>query len=285
MTTADRRKAAPAEVSDELAALGPFFAAEVRAAEVRAAGVVAGAGWRSMGELVEGCAGGGGCDARGWTGEREGSGGCDVDVVACVGSDVLADRVAQVRAFLAAGTEQESSAVELRVAASVVHLGLVARVLSPLLALAVLHQRCGRVRAADLWWQPTLGSMFPLSIREAALDSDPALLGGAISEFGSAIAPFGVNEHIVRGNVASALVGAGKMLAAARPDLRGEINDLIRGLLAGPELAGSGDFGPDGAFRRRSCCLIYRAAPAASDRKAALCGDCVLAAPRGPMET
>jgi hypothetical protein len=78
------------------------------------------------------------------------------------------------------------------------------------------------------------------------------------------------------------LAGAGKTLAAARPDLRDDVRALISRLLAGDYLAGSGSFEPDGAFRRRSCCLIYRAAPG---RKGPLCGDCALAPDHGPMDT
>jgi hypothetical protein len=232
-------------VSAELAALGPYFAVEFHTAEGDPA-------WRPMRELIE-------------------------------SPDVLANRVAGVRSYLASGTGQEASAVELRVAASVVHLGLVARVLSPLLALAVLHQRSGPVQAADLHWQPTLGSMFPLSVHAKALDPDEKFaLGGIVSELDTAIARFGVNEHILRGNTASALAGAGKMLTAARPDLRGDIRALINQLLNGPHLAGSGTYEPAGTFRRRSCCLIYRAAP---DPGTALCGDCALAPAHGQMDT
>jgi hypothetical protein len=241
--------AAPAAVSEELAALGPFFAVDSHAAGVSLPP------WQPMVELVD-------------------------------GSSVLAERVQAVRAFLAAGTGQETAAVDLRVAASVVHLGLVARVVSPLLALAVLHQRCGRVRAADLWWQPTLGSLFPLSVREPALDSGvgfgDGVLGGVVAEFSAAATGFGVNEHILRGNAASALAGAARTLTAARPDLRADIHTLMTDLLAGTHLADAGRFEPDAGFRRRSCCLIYRAAP---DHKGALCGDCVLASPHGPMDT
>jgi len=241
--------AAPAAVSEELAALGPFFALGFHAAPVTSPP------WQSMVGLVG-------------------------------GSSVLGERVAAVRAFLAAGTGQETAAVELRVAASVVHLGLVARVVSPLFVLAVLQHRCGRVRAADLWWQPTLGSMFPLSLRESALDSRAGfadgVLGGVVAEFSAAASEFGVNEHILRGNVASALAGAARTLAAARPDLGTDIRTLITDLLAGPHLLGAGGFEPGADFRRRSCCLIYRAAPG---RRGALCGDCVLAPPHGPMGT
>ena len=243
MTAADSEVTAPDAVREELDALGPYFAVEFHTGGSRPP-------WRPMSELVD-------------------------------DSEVLAERIAGVRAFLAAGTGQDASAVELRVAASVVHLGLVARVLSPLLALAVLHDRFGRVRASDLWWQPTLGSTFPLSLRPAALDSDPDVLGGVVAEFSAAVTRFGVNEHILRGNVASALASAGKTVSAARPDLRSNVRTLTSRLLDRPHLADSGGFTSDGAFRRRSCCLIYRAAP---DHRGPLCGDCVLAPDHGPMD-
>ena len=240
---------APALVSKELAALGPYFALEFHGAFCEAEAVPP---WQPMTDLVDSS------------------------------SEAMAERVSGVRAYLAAGTGQDASAVEPRVAASVVHLGLVARVVSPLFALAVLHRQVGGVRAADLCWQPTLGSMFPLSVREAALGSSGDVTTGVVAELGAAIARFGVNEHILRGNVASALAGAAKTLTAARPDRRDDIRALINRLLGGSHLAGSGGFEPGGAFRRRSCCLIYRAAP---DHNGGLCGDCVLAAAHGPMDT
>lgn len=236
---------ASAPVSEELTALGPYFALEFHE------GPEAAQPWRPMTELVD-------------------------------SFDALAARVAEVRGHLAAGTGQKASAVEPRVAASVVHLGLVARVVSPLLALAVLHRRGGDVQIADLWWQPMLGSMFPLSVRDTALGSEGAVTTGAVAELGAAMARFGVNGHILRGNVASALAGAGKMLTAARPDLHDDIRALIDRHLDSSHLAGSGGFEPGGSFRRRSCCLIYRAAP---DHKGGLCGDCVLAPARGPMDS
>lgn len=230
---------APAAVSAELAALGPYFAAEFHDGSQEPAPP-----WRSMGELVG-------------------------------GQSALAERVAAVRAYLAAGAGRNAEAVELRVAASVVHLGLVARVVSPLFALAVGYQRRGPVWAADVWWQPGLASTFPLSIAETALEPGAAdsVLDGVVAELETGIALFGVNHHILRGNVASALGGAARTLAAARPDRRAEIWAALGAVLTTPALAGSADLAPDGAFRRRSCCLIYRAAP---DRRGALCGDCVM---------
>ncbi|HZX08939.1 MAG TPA: hypothetical protein VFF46_38715, partial [Kribbella sp.] len=77
---------------------------------------------------------------------------------------ILEDRVARTRAYLAAASGQEPEAVELRVAASVTHLGLVARLISPALAAVALEGRVPVLALDQLYWQPVLGSAFPLSL-------------------------------------------------------------------------------------------------------------------------
>jgi ferric iron reductase protein FhuF len=52
-------------------------------------------------------------------------------------------------------------------------------------------------------------------------------------------------------------------------------NDAVDQLMSRPRLRGTGT-SIDGRFRRRTCCLIYRAAPG---RDGAVCGDCVLLRP------
>ncbi|NUR59245.1 MAG: hypothetical protein HOV87_11325 [Catenulispora sp.] len=238
-----REPLVPALVSEQLAVLGPYFAAEFHDASQEPE-----TSWRSLADLV---------------GEPA----------------AMQERVAGVRAFLAAGTRQPTEAVELRVAASVMHLGLVARVVSPLFALAVGHGWRGSVRSADLRWQPGLASTFPLSIDESALARDGSdwITDGVIPELETVTAKFGVNRHILRGNAASALAGAVRTLSAARPELAGRAAGMFEAVLAGPYLAGTAGHRPDGTFRRRSCCLIYRAAPR---HDGALCGDCALNVPR-----
>ena len=81
-----------------------------------------------------------------------------------------------------------------------------------------------------------------------------------------------VSPIVLQGNVASAVNAAAAMIAAARPGLATRAAAVRRAMLSAPELAGTWTSSPAG-FRRRSCCLIYRAAPAAT---AAVCGDCVL---------
>ncbi|HWD06043.1 MAG TPA: (2Fe-2S)-binding protein [Amycolatopsis sp.] len=178
----------------------------------------------------------------------------------------LRDRVARVRTVLAAG----GGDVELRVAASVAHLGLAARILSPALALAVT----GRVADyGGAWWQPEMGGAFPLSLPEPQPGSfESAVLNGPIARLDHALDAFSVSEPIRRGNVASALNGAATMLKVEHPEWTSEVDALVAGLFAHPALAGT--FSCEGGrFRRRSCCLIYRAAPGRAGPK---CGDCVL---------
>ena len=166
--------------------------------------------------------------------------------------------------------------------------------MSPYLALAVLRGRTpSALCLADLRWRPALGGPFPLSLpqsprtaRAATSYGDPpaladalarALCEGPVRELADAGAAFRVSPHVLWGNAASAVHGAARMIGAARPDAAGRALDLAGLLLERGPLRGTGSRTPAGAFRRRSCCLIYRAAPGGSG---ALCGDCVL--PRLP---
>ncbi|WP_326837576.1 (2Fe-2S)-binding protein [Amycolatopsis rhabdoformis] len=186
---------------------------------------------------------------------------------------VLRDRVAQVQAVLAAG----GGDVELRVAASVAHLGLAARLLSPALASALGEAAVPDY--ADAWWQPTVGGAFPLSLPKAEPSGedlvelfDRRVLSGPLARLDTAIGAFSLSETIRRGNVASALNGAMTMLHSERPEWTDEATAFVGRLEALPALADTATR-DRGRFRRKSCCLIYRAAPAHDGPK---CGDCVL---------
>lgn len=193
---------------------------------------------------------------------------------------VLRDRVSQVRHLLAVGGEQPDEAVELRVAASVAHLGIAARLCSPVLAVAV-----GSGVVLDLdgsWWQPTVGGAVPLSVREPgttearrdtlAADVFASLVDGPLRRLDAAVARFSLSRHVRWGNVASGLNGAATMLAVARPEWTARTDAVIAALFARSPLRGTATT-VRGRFRRRSCCLIYRAAPGHVGPK---CGDCVL---------
>ncbi|MEV6171709.1 (2Fe-2S)-binding protein [Streptomyces sp. NPDC051954] len=199
---------------------------------------------------------------------------------------LLAARVTGVGDWLATAGGQPPGAVEVRVAASVAHLGLAARLISPALAAAVLHGLVLAPGLDDLRWRPVIGGPIPLSLPYDAFTAEPAdspprladelssrLLDGALRELADTMAQFSVSRHILRGNTASAVNGAATMITAARPDLTARTRTLSSLLLQRPPLRDTSTSTPDGAFRRRSCCLIYRAAP---DGKGSLCGDCAL---------
>jgi hypothetical protein len=196
---------------------------------------------------------------------------------------VLRERVASVRGYLAAAGGQPLEMVPLRVAASVTHLGLAARLVSPVLALAVLHGvllplDLGRVR-----WQAVLGGAFPLSLaRKDLIAGGPPLLApwgarlldGPVRELVEAVGRLSVSPRVLWGNVASAVNGAATALAAAAPAQAERAREIAALLLKQPPLQGTSTRTSGGAqFRRRSCCLIYQAAPRAAGK---VCGDCVL---------
>lgn len=254
--------ATPASVSERLTRLGPFFAAESHDPRTPPSKP-----WRSMAELLDDPA----------------------VAAACVDTS---------RAFLAAAGGLQTEQIELRVAASITHLGLAARTLSPLLAAAVIHGHAQPIGLRDLRWQPTVGSTFPLSIaslndapskpRDTNADTDTsaddvavavahALATGPIetvtSDLYTVFARFSLSDRLLRGNVASALSGASTALCSTSPEHTPHVHAVLAALLQQPALSGTSQTSLDDRFQRRSCCLIYRAAP---NRDGTLCGDCVL---------
>jgi hypothetical protein len=242
-----------------LAALGPFF--DVRAHDP---GVTLGDGWRPLlSDLVD-------------------------------DDGPLADRVDDTRARLAVAAGRTVEEIELRVAASVVHLGLTARLLSPVLALAAVFDLDVPVDPATVLWQDLPGGAFPLSLPHSFLGVPAAarpnwdrwattLVDGPLLLLSRAIAAWTPSAHVRQGNIASAVNGAVTVLAAASPQQltpdRVEVTRRLGALLLdSPALRGTstGEPGTPG-FRRRNCCLIYRIAdPTGPSSLRGICGDCVL---------
>ncbi|WP_169739917.1 (2Fe-2S)-binding protein [Actinospica robiniae] len=196
--------------------------------------------------------------------------------------DVSAGRVEAVRAFLATAGQVPAESIPLRVAASVTHLGLVARTLSPVFALAVMGRPLSPIGLRDLYWQPTLGSMFALSIPDSdsgSYDGSGGLIPPSVLELSELMGRFGVSPRVLRGNVASALNGACIALSSADPAATTNARAVRARALSESVLADAWRITVEGRFQRRSCCLIYQAAP---DRRGALCGDCVLLRPVEP---
>lgn len=248
-----------ADLQDQLAALGPFFAVDGHDPHRPPRD-----GWRRLSDIV---------DVPG----------------------VLSARVDTTRAVLAAGTGHTTEAVEVRVAASVVQLGMTARLLSPLLALAALGDVDHVPALADLHWQDVVDGAFPLSLPDPMLQATAGpprdwnrwadvLLAGPLTALSQSVSALIPSEHVRHGNIASAVNGAVTVIAAAPPDHHSarqiaRAQDLAERLLRLAALrdASVGAPGTRG-FRRRNCCLIYRAAGIpASPTSRPVCGDCVLA--------
>ena len=236
----------------DLAAFGPFFAVQTHHPDS-----IPREPWHAMNELVE-------------------------------NPDVLMDRVAAVRSRLATAGGQAPDSVELRVAASVAYLGLVARLVSPALVVAVTSDELLELDLGSTRWQRVLGGAFPLSVQRDAdadasgQDASPErmawllarrVLEGPVRDLLEVTRALSVSPQVLWGNVASALNGAASMITASQPAWTNRARVITSLLLDQPPLRDTASASADGRFRRRSCCLIYRAAPNAAG---VVCGDCVL---------
>jgi hypothetical protein len=241
---------------DGLAALGPFFAVSQHPPATATAPP-----WRPISELLS-------------------------------PSEPLRMRIAAVQAALAARAGLGVDAIEPRVAASTLQLGLAARLVSPALGAAVLHRPLD-LRPGGLWWQEVTGGPMPLSVpvsasgnrdRYSGRDSDCGLstaagdwdqvlfdeVLGPVLEAIAQLVP--VSGRVLWGNVASAVNAAARQAAGQRPDLAGDAWQAAARLFGNPALRGERN-PPGPAFLRSSCCLFYRLAPG---DPSATCGDCVL---------
>lgn len=166
---------------------------------------------------------------------------------------------------------------EMRIGASIAQLGHGARLWSPALAstlihgivpdLAALHRADDgpalRLPVPEGWYADRLPHLTETLYEQVVHVHLDALAAGLRVK---------VASRLLDGNTASALVEAARTLLVARPELRGPLTDLTRGLLATGRLVSTGHItGPALTFRRRSCCLYYRA-PAGVK-----CDDCSLA--------
>ncbi|GAA2926433.1 (2Fe-2S)-binding protein [Streptomyces enissocaesilis] len=178
-------------------------------------------------------------------------------------------------------------APERRVAASIAHLGLAARLWSLALGPAALYGEFPDLPPDALRWDADLTSpddlwlatpprMLPATadrIREVVQYGHLVPLADALRRDGR------VSSPLLRGNAGSALAGAARELHAwagrnGRPEVGERALALAAELFRHPGLRTTGVLSPDGAsFRRRSCCLYYRCP------SGGLCGDCVFESP------
>ncbi|MEU8462129.1 (2Fe-2S)-binding protein [Streptomyces sp. NPDC029003] len=166
-----------------------------------------------------------------------------------------------------------------RVAASTAQFGIASRLWSLGLGCAALAGRVPDLDPARVGWRlPAAGSLelwLPAAVSRPAGDLGASVLGNLAVLDRALRERYGVSAKVLRGNAASGLVGALRVLLDRVPS--GLAVDLAGALLAdGGALAGTGTFvheeGLGVAFVRRSCCLYYRV-PGGG-----YCGDCVLRA-------
>ncbi|RJK97616.1 (2Fe-2S)-binding protein [Vallicoccus soli] len=194
---------------------------------------------------------------------------------------LLRGRVEAGRALLARLAGLAPGEVEQRVAASVVVLGVAARLSAPVLGLAALH---GMVPQPDgLRWRDA--GPGPVALRLdpgtswAATGGAPRLADALqeqlvepllvpLARTARRVAPLA--RALLLGNVASGLAGAAAVLARHDAEAGGRAHDLVDRLLARHPLRGAG--GASRGFRRSTCCLYYRLPGGGT------CGDCPLPA-------
>lgn len=165
-------------------------------------------------------------------------------------------------------------AAERRVAASTLHLGLAARLWSPVLACA-LH---GVVPDLTDLRHRTDDGGFWLPEPRGRMTADPAplvyeqVVEGLLTPLAEAIQrEVKIADGLLWGNAASALIGALLVITGADQGLDRPARELADRLLTTGALAGTASFtGPGLAIRRNSCCLYYLT-PGGG-----ICGDCSL---------
>ena len=198
---------------------------------------------------------------------------------------VLEQRVTEVQRMLATGPTSPS--VDRRVAASIVHLGLVARLLSPIVGAALVAGVVPTCPSDRVLLRLAGTNPLPMALTGAQTvavsDADAVADALEVHWLGPAVAPltdavrqrFRLSRHVLAGNIASAAAGALRAAGTARPELAGRAQAVLQALLEAGPLAGAGRRREDGSFVRRSCCLFYRLPGAGT------CGDCVLTDPTG----
>ena len=192
----------------------------------------------------------------------------------------MADRIAV--------TTERLGTPEPRVAASVLHLGIAARLWSPVLGSAVVHRVLLDWTADGLEGKDTPGGPLPLRLPAPSGQPVPDLsqvaepLYRAVSALLEQLADLILGQvkiapRLLWGNAASALGGTVRALARERPEYAADALALGDRILGLGYLRGAGGFAEPAPgrlfFTRTSCCLYYRIPGGGK------CGDCVLLDP------
>ncbi|GGO16611.1 hypothetical protein GCM10010116_33480 [Microbispora rosea subsp. aerata] len=194
-------------------------------------------------------------------------------------SDAFGERISAACDLL--GTDER------RVIASVLHLGIVARLWSPVLGAAVVHRVLLDWTVEELEWKDALGGPLPLRLSSpsgrpvADLSEAAEPLYRSVSALLKQLADLVLSQvklapRLLWGNAASALGGIIRALARERPEHAADALTLGNLLLDLEDLRGTGHFTEPAPgrpfFTRTSCCLYYRIPGGGK------CGDCALLA-------
>lgn len=188
------------------------------------------------------------------------------------------------QALLAAAVDsvaQRIGAPDRRGAVSTFHLGFAARLWSIGLGANAEHGMLPDLMPDQLWYSESNGTVRlhlpnPMAWQGDGLDSPLAdmILGGHLTPLAEAVRRLGpISERLLRGNAASAVLGAARALNRHRgAQLATEPGwDLARALCSDERLTGTVRFNEsDTDYRRTTCCLFYRT-PGGG-----LCVDCAL---------
>jgi iron complex transport system ATP-binding protein len=174
------------------------------------------------------------------------------------------------------------AAAEPRVAASILFLGFAARLWSIGLGAVVGHGLLPDLAAERLLYRETGGQITlhiadPVGWQGDDLESMLAdtILNGHLTPLGAALQP--ISQELLRGNAASALLGAAREYDRHRATTSpGPGEQLARRLCEDERLSGTVSFNGY-RHRRSSCCLYYRTS------NGGLCGDCVFTHTPGTM--
>jgi hypothetical protein len=196
--------------------------------------------------------------------------------------DAAADAFGDPLTFRIRKVARSLRAPEARVAASIAHLGLAARLCSVALGCAALYGRVPDLDPRLLHWDPDGSAPEDLWLSEVrplpAEALDAVVREGHLVPLAAALSSrHRLSAGLLWGNAGSALAGSARMVVQwARAHGRTEVGERARALAAGlfahPDLAGTLD---PATGRRRSCCLYYRLPGGA------VCGDCCFDRPPG----
>lgn len=164
--------------------------------------------------------------------------------------------------------------IEPRVVVSTLTLGLFARLVSPTVGAAVLDTKIPALDFETTFFNRALAG--PLLLATTSAETKPNIdttLNDVLFPLAHHIGEtFSVSVRVLRGNVASAVFGALRVVTLVKPSLSDRVFTLGSALLDGP-LSGLGEITENRQghqFHRASCCLYYRVP------NAGYCGDCVL---------